>query len=126
MRHLLIGQVEETRENHEKVRLFQRFQTVDFGGSRLDVAIGIHAKDNRALESEMFREDTRERGAGFLRAVFVVAGEEDDVFALPRSRPAFIDDGRGADGGGAEQEGEEKAERFHGSKEDEDSFMGDL
>jgi hypothetical protein len=45
---------------------------------------------SRFDEAEPLGEDAGERGAGFLGAVFVVAGEEDDVLAMAEAGVALI------------------------------------
>ena len=70
------------------------------GRACLDEAILIHAEDDGAFEAVMFCEDAGEGGAGFLGAVFVIAGEEDDVLAKTWSGLAFIDDGGGVERAG--------------------------
>ena len=105
VRHFLIGKVQETGEDEEQVGFLQRREAGDAGGAGLDETVLVHAEDDRAFESEALCEDSREGRAGFLGAVFVIAGEEDDVLADAWAGIAFIDNGGGLGGGGGEGRG---------------------
>ena len=113
MGHLFVRQIEEAGENHEDIRLVQRLQAGNLRRSRLDEAVLVHPEDDGAFEAVVLGEDAGEGGTGFLGAVFVVAGEEDDVLAYAGAGLALIDDGGGMDGRGGEYGGDEQAKGFH-------------
>ena len=81
--HLLGGKPLKTQEHHRKIRAVERLHARDvLRLARADVAVLIDVKQHRAFESLMLREDARQRRQRFLRAVLVIAREEDDVLAF--------------------------------------------
>ena len=66
-----------------------------------------------AVSSVVLGKDAGEGGAGFLGAVFVVAGEEDDVLAEAGACGAFVNDGSRVDLSDCEDGGEEWGDLFH-------------
>lgn len=84
MRHLLVGQIEETREDHEEVGLFESCKSGDTGRSRLDESTRIVTEDDQTGEAEAFCENPGKRRTCFPGPILVVTGEQDDVFALSR------------------------------------------
>jgi len=79
----------------------------------LDVAVLVDAEEHGALEALVLGEDAGEGRAGFLGAVFVVAGEEDDVLACAGALGAFVDERLGLERGQRERSAEDGEERFH-------------
>ena len=80
-------------------------------GERTDVvgvddAVGIEREEDGAFEAVALAEDFREHGQRFLAAVFLVAGEEDDVLVF-RWAGGFEEEGAGRVGEHGESEGRE-------------------
>ena len=90
--HLFAGEIEETSEDDEEVCALESLQAGDVGDAGLDVAVLVDAVEDGAFETVVFGQDPGEGGAGFLGAVFVVAGEEDDVLACAGAGVAFVDE----------------------------------
>ena len=57
---------------------------IDLAGLR------INREQDRAVEAVALRENLRHRGHGFLRAILLVAGDEDDALALAGTGAAFV------------------------------------
>ena len=67
-----------------------------------------------AFEAVMLREDAREGRQDFLGAIFVIAGEEDDVPAQARAVGPFKYEGRrAAERSEGKEEKEAEEEEFH-------------
>ena len=90
--HLLIGQIQETGENHHEIGILEGFESFDIGSTGFDVTLFIHSKQNSRFETLMLGENAGEGGTGFLGAVFVVRGDKDDVFSFPGSFATFVGD----------------------------------
>jgi len=81
---LPVGQIAETRVDDHHVGLFEDFQAFDVVGAvGIDDAVGEGEADGDG-EAMVAVEDAGEHGHGFLGAVLLVAGDEDDV------GPAFL------------------------------------
>lgn len=92
----------------------------------VDDAVGIEREEDGAFEAVALAEDFREHGQRFLAAVFLVAGEQDDVLVF-RWAGGFEDEGAGVGcEGGEGQGGESKGggEGFHGGVLEKD-YAGD-
>ena len=97
--HLIIGEVLEAQEDHHQVSCLQCFESGDVVATRFDksrLLVGCHQE--RALEAVPFSEDASERRQGFFATILVVAGDEDDVFALARTSVTLPYDGVGVCG----------------------------
>lgn len=106
--HLLVGPVLEAGVDDHEIGVIEDFNAGDVGVTGIDVAVLVNAEEDRAFEAVMFREDARESGEGFFGAVFVVVGDEDDVFAGAEAFfGAFEDEGVGLEESGGEEESEE-------------------
>ena len=88
MRDLVVGQLAEAGADDHQIRRVQRGGAGDvFLEIRVDVAaVRIDREEHDAVESVFLAEDLRQHRAGFLAAVFLVAGNEDNFFAVGRAR----------------------------------------
>ena len=105
VRELRIGKLAETSADDEEVGRFQSIGTGDvvlvIG---IDVAaLGIDGEEDRAIEAEALAEDLGKHRAGFLAAVFFIARDEDDFFAI--GGPSFGGEVQPFLRGGVEGEG---------------------
>ena len=90
--HLFLRKVLEAQEDDHEVGCFQGLEAGDIGASGLDEAgLLVGGEENAALEAVVFRQDPAEGGQGLFAAVFVITGDEDDVFALAGSGLALPD-----------------------------------
>ena len=79
------GKSWKRRKTTSRSAVLQRLEPRDVRAARLDEAgLRIGGEEHAALEAVVPREDARQRGQRLFRAVFVVAGEEDDVLAGAR------------------------------------------
>jgi len=90
MLHLVIGEIQETSEDHHEVGFFQRFETFNIRCPCGDLTFFVHAEKHGGFETVVLSEDASERGAGFLGAVFVVGSDENDVLTLAWSGFSFV------------------------------------
>jgi hypothetical protein len=86
---------EEAKEQKHHVGILKHFHAGNLGGTRLDMAIVIQTKEHGALEAVAMGQNTGNRRACFLAAVFVVTGNEYNVLALADSRLSLISEGLG-------------------------------
>ena len=78
------------------------------------MAVFIEPKEHGALEAIALGQDARDGRAGFLAAIFVVAGDKDDVFALARPFGTLINQRTGhGEGGKLQEESECDMDGFH-------------
>jgi len=90
--HLLVRKIEEACEDEHEVGLFKNFETFDVGSSGGNFPLVVDSEKNSGFKAVIFSEDASKGGAGFLGAVFVIRGNEDDVLSFSRARRAFIRD----------------------------------
>ncbi len=79
--HLVIGEIEEAGEDDHEIGCLEGFETVDGGGPGFDEYLLINAEANGGFETVVLGEDAGKSGAGFLGAILVVRGDEDDVLS---------------------------------------------
>ena len=103
---LIIGELHEAGVKEEEVGFLEDVDVRDGGAAAFDVSAFVHSEKDGAFEAVMLGEDLGDERAGFLRTVFVIVGNEDDVFAFARAFSAFVDERRGGEeaGGGHECE----------------------
>ena len=78
------------------------------------MAVFIEPKEHGALEAIALGQDARDGRAGFLAAIFVVAGDEDDAFALAGPFGTLINQRTGhGEGGQLQEESECDMGGFH-------------
>ena len=97
-----VGEAHEAGVEEEEVGGFESFHAGNGFGAGFDVAVFIDAEKDGAFEAVMLGEDLGDERAGLFGTVFVVVGDEDDVFAFAGAFGAFINKRRGgeeADGG---------------------------
>ena len=82
----------------------------------VDRTVGVEGEEHGAFEAVTLAQDFREHGHRFLAAVFFIAREEDDVFALGFDAGGGREDEAGR-GGGAEERGGEEGEEGEGTEE---------
>ena len=91
--HLFIGPVLEAGKDDHEVGGVEGVHPGDVVVAEFDGAgLGVRAEEDGAFEAVAFGEDAGEGGKRFLGAVFVVAGDEDDVFADAGAGAALVDD----------------------------------
>ena len=115
-RKLLIRQLPKARADHHQVRLLQRSEAGDvFLKVRVHKsAIRIDGKEHCAIVSVLLAEDFREHREGFFRAIFFIAGNEDDALAVGLSLCRKMQPIRRKHGRRQRQNGEERNEwTFH-------------
>ena len=90
--HLLRRQSLKAQKHDSEICGVQRFHARDvLRLTRGDVAIRVDVEQHRTFEAVMLRKDARDGWQRFFRAIFMVSGQKDDVFAFARSVRAFID-----------------------------------
>jgi hypothetical protein len=92
-RHLFLGQIPEAGEDHQQIRRVQRFHAGNvLHVGRVDQARArIDREEHGAGEAMLRGEDLRQLRERFLRAVLLIARDEDDVLALAGALAACID-----------------------------------
>jgi len=124
--HLVIGEIEEAGKDKHEVGILEGFEAFDVGSAGFDETVFIDTEADGGFKAVVFGQDAGEGGAGFFGAVFVVGGDEDEVFSFAGAGFAFVGD-LGRDG----QEGEEKEQDYWHScfnsslgVEEEGDFLG--
>ena len=90
--HLVIGEIEEAGEDDHEIGCLEGFETVDVGGTGFDKPLLINSEANGGFETVVLGEDTGKSGAGFLGAILVVRGDEDDVLSFAGAGRSFVND----------------------------------
>ena len=101
--HLVVGQSAPAGKEEGEVGGIEGLEAGDVvaEGGVDDSGVGIDGKQDRTLEAVMVGEDAAKLAEGFFGAVFVVAGDENDVLALAGSGGAFINHPLGVVGDGS-------------------------
>ena len=103
----------EAQKHHREIRRVERLQAGHVRVARDDLAgILVDVEQHGAFEAVMLRENARERRQRFLRAILVIAREEDDVLARARAGGAIKHQGGGARESGERKQGQKNF--FHG------------
>jgi len=92
MDHLVVGEIEEAREDEHEFSVLESFEALDVGGAGCDFALLVDSEENGRFEAVMFGKDAGEGGAGFLGPVFVIGGNKDDVLSLAGTGSALVGD----------------------------------
>ena len=92
--HLLGRRRKEPCENHQPVGFLQCLHARDIRGAGLDLAFFVEAEEHRAIKPVVFCQEPRQGRDGFLRAILVVARDQDQFFAFGGSARG-IDEGVG-------------------------------
>ena len=80
--HLLVREILEAEKDDHRSAVAQRVEPGDVRAARLDEAgFRVGGEEDTALEAVVPRKDSGQRRKRFLRSVFVVAGQPDDVLA---------------------------------------------
>lgn len=92
--HLIVGEFAKAEEHNHHVGVIQEMETGDIGlADWIDEAgVRIDGEEDGAFEAVAIGEDLGEHRKGFLGAVFFVACDEDEVFALTRAGFAGVDE----------------------------------
>lgn len=90
--HLLVRKIEEACEDEHEVGLFKNLEAFDVGSPGGNFPLVVDSEKNSGFEAVIFSEDSSKGGAGFLGAVFVIRGNEDDVLSFSRAGRALIRD----------------------------------
>ena len=85
MLHLTIRPILEAGENHHQVGLGKFLYSGHVTGSRLNFALCINPEDDRTLEAMTLGENPGESRKSFFRPVFVIACNEDNALAHPKT-----------------------------------------
>ena len=89
---MIIRKSLEAGEQNHQIGILEVLETGDVITARLDGAVlWVGGHKITALESVMFGQDSCECRQGFFPTVFVITGDEDDVFSLSRSRLTLPD-----------------------------------
>jgi len=115
--HVRVGQFPESEEQDEHIGLIEGGQAGDVGlVDGVDGAVlGVEGEEDGASKAVVDGEDAGEHGHGLFRAVFLIAGEQDDMLTLTGARRPLVDEGSGGlgdGGGGGEGEGAEQGEQY--------------
>jgi hypothetical protein len=108
--HLFIGQVEEAGENDHQVGVLESFEALDVGGPGFDVSVLINSEQHGGFETLVLGKDAGEGGTGFLGAIFMIRGDEDEVFAFAGAFTTEVSDLPER----RENQGEKEEKVFHG------------
>jgi hypothetical protein len=101
----------ETQQHDDGIGGIERFGMAQTATSRgINGAVGSKAEEHGAFETVALAEDLAEHGHGFLAAVFLIAGKQDDVFSFGLT-DGFIDDVIGSEQAGCGEK--RKYELFH-------------
>ena len=92
--HLLLREVLKTQKDHREIRRIQGLHPRHVRVAGHDLTRGrVDIEQHGALEAVMLRENPRERRQRFLRAILVIAGEEDDVLAVSWASGSLVNHG---------------------------------
>jgi hypothetical protein len=111
--HLLRREVLEAQEHDREVGGVQRFDARHVrlvAGDDL-TRLGINAKEHRAFETLVLRQDTSQLRQRLLGAILMVIRHEDDVLAFARPFGAFVNEWSSRREGGEREQSEEDV--FH-------------
>ncbi len=97
MPHLVFREVLEPQSEDQQIGGLQRLEAGDVRAARLDEAALVEREEDVGCEAVSMCQDARQRGQDLLRAVLVVARDEDDLSAHGGSVAALVGDpvGRG-------------------------------
>src|SRR4029453_740411 len=91
--HLPVGEILESEKHDQEIRRLERVESGDVRAPWLnEPGLRIGREEDTALEPVVLRKNPRERRKRFLRSIFMIAAEEDDVFAVAWTLVALIDD----------------------------------
>ena len=92
VRHLFVGQIAEAGADEHQVGVCQRLEAGDVAAvvGIDDAALRIDREHHAAVEAVMTREDAGKHWHCLLGAVLLVAGDQDDFFALAEAFFAFV------------------------------------
>ena len=102
--HLIVGEILEAGEDDHQICILQGLETGNVGLSGFEFAVVVDSETDRAGEPVMLRENASEGWKSFLGAIFVITGNEDEVFALSHPLGSFVDDRFGDEWGDREAE----------------------